>query len=246
MKKTIFLDIDGCILEHGGTIYTQLSNKIKPLPSVSKRLHEWERDGHKIILTTARKECFRETTVKQLRDNHIIYDLLIMGINRGERIVINDRKPNELIKTCNHYELTRNMGLGSVILSEKLGFLAGTFDVMHPGYIKMLKETKKHCGTLVVGLHAKNPNKPSPILSVEDRTEMLLSNENVDYVMMYETESDLIELLKQIKPDIRFLGDDYKNKSFTGDKLHIDIMFIDRTHGWSTTQYKKLIVNEFK
>ena len=44
------------------------------------------------------------------------------------------------------------------------------------------------------------------------------------------------------KIDVRFLGDDYKNKSFTGDDLNIPIHYLDRSHGWSTTKFKKLIV----
>ena len=51
----------------------------------------------------------------------------------------------------------------------------------------------------------------------------------------------LYEILNETKIDIRFLGDDYKDKSYTGDDLRLPIHYLDRSHGWSTTKFKKLI-----
>ena len=45
---------------------------------------------------------------------------------------------------------------------------------------------------------------------------------------------------------IRFLGDDYIGKSFTGDDLQIPVQYLSRDHGWSTTKYKQLIANSLK
>jgi len=130
----------------------------------------------------------------------------------------------------------------------KHGVIAGNFDVIHPGYIKMFKECKKHCSWLIVLLHAdpsiERPEKSKPILSLDERKEMLYSLEMVDEVITYSTEEILYEFLKGIDPDIRFLGDDYIGKDFTGKDLGIDIHFINRDHGWSTTKYKQLIANE--
>ncbi len=62
-----------------------------------------------------------------------------------------------------------------------------------------------------------------------------------DRIITYQIESDLYDILKTEQIDIRFLGDDYKDKSFTGDDLGIPIHYLDRSHGWSTTKFKKLI-----
>jgi hypothetical protein len=43
---------------------------------------------------------------------------------------------------------------------------------------------------------------------------------------------------------VRYLGDDYIGKSFTGDDLDLPIQYLSRDHGWSTTKYKKLIADE--
>lgn len=130
------------------------------------------------------------------------------------------------------------------------GVVAGNFDVLHPGYIRMLLECKSHCLYLTVLLHEdpsiERPDKLKPILSVQERQEMLLCLELVDFVLPYKTEQDLYKTLKHNNYDIRFLGDDYIDKPFTGDDLNIPIHYIGRDHGWSTTKYKQLIANSLK
>jgi glycerol-3-phosphate cytidylyltransferase len=130
----------------------------------------------------------------------------------------------------------------------KVGIIAGNFDVIHPGYIAMFKECKANCDRFIVLLHGdptiERPEKLKPILSIKDRKEMLLSLEYIDDIISYNLESELMALIKGIDPDIRFLGDDYIGKSFTGSDLHIPIHYINRDHGWSTTKFKKLIADE--
>ena len=127
----------------------------------------------------------------------------------------------------------------------KKGVLAGNFDVMHPGYIKMFKEAASKCDCLIVLLHIdptiERPHKLKPILSYEERKEMLLELRSICDVVGYNYEAQLYDLLKMGEFDIRFLGDDYNGKPFTGDDLNIPIHWIDRSHGWSTTKFKKKI-----
>jgi len=70
---------------------------------------------------------------------------------------------------------------------------------------------------------------------------MLLSLVYVEDVVRYTYEEQLLDLLKMGEFDVRFLGDDYINKPFTGDNLKIPIHYLNRDHGWSTTKFKKLI-----
>lgn len=126
------------------------------------------------------------------------------------------------------------------------GFIAGAFDVIHPGYVHMFKEAKQHCDYLVVGLH-KNPElggKLRPILTIKDRVNVLTSIRYVDEVLTYSGEDGLLTLLKNSKIDIRFLGEDYKDKSYTGKDLNIPVCYLDRSHGWSTTKFKTLIYEQ--
>jgi len=130
------------------------------------------------------------------------------------------------------------------------GVIAGNFDVLHPGYIKMFTEMKEHCDCLIVLLHTdpsiERPHKLKPILSIEERKEMLLSLRQVDDVISYTFEETLYDLLKIGEFDIRFLGDDYKDKPYTGDVLRIPVHYMNRDHGWSTTKFKKLIAQSYE
>jgi glycerol-3-phosphate cytidylyltransferase len=109
----------------------------------------------------------------------------------------------------------------------------------------MFKECAANCDCLIVLLHTdpsiERPHKLKPILSVEERTEMLLELKSVCGVHIYTYEAQLLDLLKMGEFNVRFLGDDYIDKPFTGDNLNIPIHYLNRDHGWSTTKFKKLI-----
>ena len=130
------------------------------------------------------------------------------------------------------------------------GVIAGNFDVIHPGYIKTFKECKNNCDSFTILLHSdptiERPEKLKPVLSVEERIEVLSSIKYVDKILVYTYEKELEKLLKEGGYDIRFLGDDYLNKSFTGDKLDIQIHLISRDHGWSTTKFKNTIAKSLE
>ena len=132
----------------------------------------------------------------------------------------------------------------------KKGVIAGNFDVMHPGYIKMFKECAENCDCLVVLLHTdpsiERPHKLKPILSVEERKEMLYELKSICDIFTYTYEEQLLDLLKMGEFNVRFLGDDYKGKPFTGDNLNIPIQYLNRDHGWSTTLFKKLISESYE
>ena len=128
-------------------------------------------------------------------------------------------------------------------MENKTGFIASSFDIMHPGYAMMLKECRDNCDYLVVGLH-ENPvwerqEKNSPILSLNERFLVLKSISYIDEIAPYKNESELTNLLSFYNPDIRFLGSDYntpemKNK-ITGRFLCRNIYYINRWHDYSSS-----------
>ena len=128
---------------------------------------------------------------------------------------------------------------------KKTGVIAGNFDVIHPGYIHLFNECKEFCTELIILLHEdpsiERPEKLKPILNLDERKMILSSLTQVDQILPYKLEVDLYQLLSNLDIDIRFLGDDYKCKPFTGDDLNIPIHFLDRSHGWSTTRFKNKI-----
>ena len=125
------------------------------------------------------------------------------------------------------------------------GVIAGNFDVIHPGYIHLFNECKEFCTELSILLHEdpsiERPEKLKPILNLDEWMIILSSLKQIDQIIPYKLETDLYELLSNLDIDIRFLGDDYKSKPFTGDDLNIPIHFLDRSHGWSTTKFKNKI-----
>lgn len=132
----------------------------------------------------------------------------------------------------------------------KKGFTAGNFDILHPGYIQLFKECKANCDHFTILLQTdptiERPEKLKPILSTEERIEQLMSNVNVDEVLVYTYEKDLLDLIQENNFDIRFLGDDYFGKSYTGDEFSIPVHFVSRDHGWSTTKFKNIIAESLK
>ena len=126
------------------------------------------------------------------------------------------------------------------------GIIAGNFDVIHPGYIEMFNEMKKHVNEIHVLLHIDpsldRPEKIKPLLSVTDREMTLMALKGITEVSSYNTEQELFQLIVDINPEIRFLGEDYINRTdYTGYGLPPKIIFLKRDHGWSTTKFKNLI-----
>tara|TARA_Y100001960_G_C14536953_1_gene758938 strand:+ start:198 stop:641 length:444 start_codon:yes stop_codon:yes gene_type:complete len=127
-----------------------------------------------------------------------------------------------------------------------IGFTCSCFDLLHAGHILMLKDAKKQCDYLIVGLQTdptidRPKIKNKPIQSFSERKIQLEAVKYIDKIIAYDTEEELYSLLKKINPDIRILGTDYKNKKFTGDDLNIKIHYHKRDHDYSTTNLRKQI-----
>jgi len=107
--KTIICDIDGVLLFHKNKgLSEQLSSK--PLDGAVEKINDWDGKGYNIILMTGRRESQRKDTEKQLNSYNIFYDQLIMGVGGGDRVIINDRKPNSDRNTAYAINLDRNGG----------------------------------------------------------------------------------------------------------------------------------------
>jgi len=109
-KHTYFCDIDGTIFKYR-KFETYTTSDAEPIMSTVDKLNEWYDDGHMIILTTARPEDMREHTIKELVDNSIPFDRLIMGIERGPRYLINDMDPNKPGERAIALNLQRDKGI---------------------------------------------------------------------------------------------------------------------------------------
>ena len=129
-----------------------------------------------------------------------------------------------------------------------IGFTAGNFDLLHPGYINTFEEAKKHCDKFFIFLQ-RDPSltrysKYKPVIPLYERYRTLMAIKYIDEVYIYQTEDELYNLIKFFKPDVRILGEDYIGKRATGDDLPPKIIYTTRSHGWSTTKLKDLITKQ--
>ena len=127
----------------------------------------------------------------------------------------------------------------------KIGFTCGAFDILHTGHVLMLEEATAQCDHLIVGVQSDpstdRPEQNRPIQGYDERIIMVKSIRYVDETVLYDTEEDLINLLKKINPDVRILGADWEGKKFTGHDLDIECYFNSRSHSWSTSNLRKRI-----
>ena len=130
------------------------------------------------------------------------------------------------------------------------GFLAGCFDPFpHPGYILAMREVieNNRCDTIIIGLHInpieERPTKSPVYCSPKERRTMLEAIRYVSHIVNYNSEEQLYNLLKNLKPELRILGEDYQNKPYTGDDLNIPVYYTSRQHNYSATQFRDRIKN---
>lgn len=133
-----------------------------------------------------------------------------------------------------------------------VGFTCGAFDLLHPGHLYLLTECKLQCDILVVGLHTDpsidRSSKNRPLQTTFERWYQLSNLSIVDSIIPYDTERDLEHLLGVLPINVRFLGWDYMDKSFTGDRIckdrGIEIKYVPRSHNWSSSELRMRIANE--
>jgi len=132
----------------------------------------------------------------------------------------------------------------------KIGFVASCFDLFHAGHIMMLKEAKKQCDYLIVGLQTDptidRPEKNKPIQSIFERHIQLDACKYVDEIVVYATEKDLMDVLQSFPIDVRIIGEEYTHKSFTGKELPIEIYYNKRRHSFSTSELRQRVVEREK
>lgn len=125
---------------------------------------------------------------------------------------------------------------------KKIGLIAGVFDLVHAGHILALRDARAQCGYLIVALHNApiNPSKNQPVMSLEEREIILRGYQYVDEIVTYRTEHELLGILTNRRRSIavRFLGEDYKSRPFTGCDLPIETRFLSRDHNWSTSELR--------
>lgn len=131
----------------------------------------------------------------------------------------------------------------------KTGLTASTFDLLHAGHVAMLREAKSQCDYLICALQidpsADRPEKNAPIQTIVERYTQLAAVKYVDEIVVYASENDLNDILNMYPIDVRILGDEYKDKDFTGKdecrKLGIELYFNSRNHRFSSSGLRERV-----
>jgi len=130
-----------------------------------------------------------------------------------------------------------------------VGFTASTFDLLHAGHVAMLREAKSQCDYLICGLQVDpsidRKNKNAPVQTLVERYAQLNAIKYVDEIIPYQTEQDLEDILTMLNLDIRIIGEEYKDGTFTGRAIcasrGIEIYFNKRDHRFSTSDLRKRV-----
>ena len=127
-----------------------------------------------------------------------------------------------------------------------IGFTCSAFDLFHAGHITMLKEAKDNCDYLIVGLQTDptidRPTKNRPVQTVYERWVQLAACSYVDRIIPYATEKELLDILQSQDIDVRFVGEEYRDKDFTGRELPgIKIHYNKRRHSFSSTELRNRV-----
>ena len=128
----------------------------------------------------------------------------------------------------------------------KKGITFSTFDLFHTGHVLMFQEAKSQCDWLIVCLQTDptvdRPNKNKPVQTLFERFIQVRACKYVDELLVYTTEDEVIQILKAIDYDVRIIGEDYADKSFTGKDLSKGkVYFNKRQHSFSTTELRDRI-----
>ena len=131
----------------------------------------------------------------------------------------------------------------------RVGITFSAFDLLHAGHVAMLRESKQQCDYLVAGLQLDptidRQEKNKPIQTIVERYTQLKAVKYVDEIIPYTTEKDVEDILEMYQVDVRILGEEYKDKDFTGKdicrRLGIELYFNKRDHRFSSTDLRKRI-----
>ena len=129
----------------------------------------------------------------------------------------------------------------------KIGFTCSTFDLFHAGHIMMLKEAKSQCDYLIVGLQTdptidRPETKNKPVQSIFERFVQLQACKFVDEIVVYATEKELRDILLSYPINVRILGEEYKDKGFTGCEIPMEFYYNQRRHSFSTSELRQRVI----
>lgn len=124
-------------------------------------------------------------------------------------------------------------------MKNKKVWVNGCFDILHLGHIALLNEASSY-GDVYVGIDSDKRVKflkgeQRPFNNQEERKLMLEVIKFVKKVSVFNSEAELSEMIKQLRPDYLIVGDDYKTKCVIGSEWAREVIFFPKGDFYSTT-----------
>jgi D-beta-D-heptose 7-phosphate kinase/D-beta-D-heptose 1-phosphate adenosyltransferase len=127
-------------------------------------------------------------------------------------------------------------------------FVNGTFDVLHPGHLDLLNYAKSLGDFLLVAIDsdsrvASKKGLDRPVNPQYNRMKLLQNLKAVDEVVIFDSDIELTQTVKILRPDIMIVGSDYKDKTVIGSEYAKQLRFYNRTTPFSSTQILQDFIN---
>jgi rfaE bifunctional protein nucleotidyltransferase chain/domain len=119
-------------------------------------------------------------------------------------------------------------------------WINGSFDILHIGHVRLINFAKSY-GTIRVGLDSDERIREKkgisrPLNGLHDRMEFISSISGVDSVVSFNSDLELVSLIKDYNPDYFVIGDDYMGKQIIGSEYAKEIVYFNKINGYSTTE----------
>jgi glycerol-3-phosphate cytidylyltransferase len=133
--------------------------------------------------------------------------------------------------------------------TKTIGLTLSTFDLLHAGHVAMLREAKTICDYLICGLQVDpsldRDDKNAPVQTLVERYVQLAGVKYVDEIVCYQGENDVIDILEMFDINVKIMGEEYKNKDFTGKEVcrrkGIRLYFNKREHRFSSSDLRRRV-----
>lgn len=238
---------DGMTLVRGAGVSS--ADQVFHLPAEAQEVFDVSGAGDTVVATLAASLAAGLTLPDAARLANVAAGIVVAKVGTAVAYA------SDLVATLHQADLkagdikvaTRDMALDLVerwrVKGLKVGFTNGCFDLLHPGHISLLDQSKAACDRLVVGLNSdasvqrlKGPTRP--VQSEAARGTVLASLSSVDLVVIFDEDTPL-ELISLLRPDVLIKGADYTIDKVVGADLVQGyggkVVLADLVQGQSTT-----------
>ena len=225
------------------------NSKIFHLPSRAKEVFDVSGAGDTVVSYIASGIVRKLSLINSVKQANEAAGVAVgrFGTTRVFRKEIENRI-NINSKICKLNELIEQIKMNKY---KRIGFTNGCFDLIHQGHVDYLKKSSEKCDFFILGLNSDSSIKKikglsRPIISQSERSEMLAYYDFIDRIIIFNEKTPL-NIIKKIKPQFLFKGDDYKISEVVGAKEIKDwggkVILIKCLKGKSTTKIIERIRN---